>query len=73
MLHWLSINVNSIYINLLLDGCLSSTQVCDGVVDCPDGEDEDDQMCSVHQCYQGVRCQLSHQCLHSPHLQMCSG
>ena len=61
------------YFIFQLDKCLSSSQVCDGVSDCPGGEDEDDQKCSVHQCYQGVRCQQSHQCLHSPHLQMCSG
>ena len=36
--------------------CISSSQVCDGQIDCVGGEDESKETCSSWLCEHGVRC-----------------
>ena len=49
-------------------------QVCDGVVDCPEGEDEDGDLCSSWRCEgDSVRCQEDNVCISPPSASLCSG
>ena len=51
--------------------CLDYHRVCDGQVDCPDGEDEDKSMCGVHVCAGRLKCHGEQRCLDSQ--QLCDG
>jgi len=53
--------------------CVQRTQICDGVMDCSEGEDENPAMCANRPCVQGVRCEESNICLSVPHRSLCSG
>ena len=52
----------------------SLSQVCDGVKDCPDGEDEARALCSVTPCLRDhIRCETDHVCLPPGAASLCSG
>ena len=53
--------------------CISSSQVCDGPIDCDGGEDESEETCKSWMCEHGVRCQDSEVCIGTPHQAMCTG
>ena len=53
--------------------CISSSQVCDGQIDCDGGGDESEETCKSWVCEHGVRCQDSKVCIGTPHQAMCSG
>ena len=49
-------------------------QVCDGVPDCPEGEDEEGGLCSGWRCEgDSVRCQEDNICISPPSASLCSG
>ena len=49
-------------------------QVCDGVADCPEGEDEAGSLCSRWRCEgDSVRCQEDNICISPPSSALCSG
>ena len=63
-----------LYLKYLESTDYISLQVCDGVKDCPEGEDEEAALCSSWRCEgDSVRCEEDNICISPPSASLCSG
>ncbi len=51
--------------------CIHHMHVCDGIIDCPDGEDEHNKLCTDHICHHMFKCVYGSHCLDIT--QLCDG